>query len=320
MKKALRVAFLILGLIHVNQTFAQSSHIGKSRDFQWLMQLRPNMTHSAYWFLWSGGSTAITIDAQIENPTSWISEIIIEDPTSTSCSDIKTMQVNVVAPGTPGIYNATILDLNSNYDPIQITLLVSDELIPLDSLNLTTEVNQEILIPEPRINDGNSGLGCLDPFYPSTSQSYEFFWISDGIPGTISTTPAVFSLLNDEQIILQNSAIFTQAGNYTAFRIGKVEFSSALWVLRVNFTVTESPTGINSFDIKEARNAYPNPANTYVVLPSSEEISILSLDGRIIKTISGNTNSLENQVDISELSSGIYFAKSNTSFFKIIKK
>jgi hypothetical protein len=117
------------------------------------------------------------MNAQLQKPTSWITEINLDDATSTSYSDINTLRLEIRAPTTPGIYTVTIIDLNSNYEPIIITLLISEGLLPLDSLNLTTVVNQEVLIPEPRINDGNSGLGCIDPFYPSTSQSYEFFWI-----------------------------------------------------------------------------------------------------------------------------------------------
>jgi hypothetical protein len=320
MKKVIFLFLYIFGVSILNLSYSQSNNDVQSRDSQWLMQLRPGMTHSAYWFLWAGGSTAVSINAQLETPTAWISEIIMDDTTSTSCSDINTMRLNLVAPTEPGVYTARILDLNLNYDPINITLLVSDILVPLDSLNLNAVVNQELLIPEPRLNDGKSNLGCIDPFYPSTSESYEFFWITGGIPGTITTTPSEFTLLNDEQIIIQNSALFTQAGNYTAYRLGKVEFSSALWVLKVNFNVTDTIIGINDIANKDSKIAYPNPAKDFIFIPNTGQIVIRSIDGKIIKTLNSDNVNSSIKVDISGLIPGIYFAQSGENTFKIVKQ
>lgn len=320
MKKLVYSVLMVVGLMMIQPVFAQVNSQEQNRDSQWLMQLRPGMTLSAYWFLWSASANAITINAQLENPTPWISEIILDDTTSTSCSDINTMRLNVVAPTEPGVYTARILDLNFNYEPINIILLVSDVLIAVDSLDLNAVVNEELVIPEPRINDGKSNLGCVDPYYPSTSESYEFFWLTGGIPGSITTTPSEFTLQNEEQIILQNSAIFTQAGNYTAYRLGKVEFSSALWVLKVNFTVTESTLGLGQNSLNTNKMLYPNPTTDFIHIPSRLPIYIRSVDGKLVKVIQPITTNTESKIDISDLIPGIYLAQTGNQTFKIIKQ
>jgi len=319
MKKALVLLVSLLISITSTEVFAQQE-FRSSRDSQWLIQLRPEMTLSAYWFFWSNGVASITMNAQLENPTSWVSDITLENATSSSCSEIGTMKMDLVAPSMPGLYTARILDLNSNYDPINITLLVSDVLIPLDSINLTGFVNQEILVPEPRINDGKSNLGCLDPFYPSDSESYEFFWIADGIPGSISTTPSEFTLMNDEQIVLQNSASFSQAGSYSAFRVGKVEFSDALGVLKVNFSIAENPTGIDLPVGNITIMAFPNPASDFVTIPSNSDILIYSVDGKLIRKVNSVNNQSQMQINISDLKSGIYIAQSGLNNYRIVKQ
>lgn len=315
--------FVLLPSLFFTLMFHQGKaqqEVRSNRDFQWLMQLKPNMTLSAYWFFWSNGSTAITMNAQLESPTPWVSEISLENATSSSCSEIGTMKVDLVAPSIPGIYTARIVDLNENYDPINVTLLVSDELIPLDSINLSGFVNQAIVVPEPRINDGKADMGCLDPFYPSESESYDLFWDTDGIPGSISTNPSQFTLLNEEQIVLQNSATFTQAGNYTAYRYGKVEFSNALWVLKVNFSIAENPTGINKITSVNTNPAYPNPAVDFVVIPSNENGSLYSIDGKFIKVLNAVDKQSNINIDVKDLNSSVYIAKIGVSNFKIIKQ
>lgn len=317
-----QVIVLLIGLfftLNSNVVDAQQE-FRSSRDFTWQIQLRPNMTFTGYWFFWSNGSAPITLNSQLENPTDWVSSITLENATTSSCSEIGTLKFEIVAPNDPGIYSARIMDLNSNFDPIEVTLLVSDILIPIDSINLTGIVNQEIVVPEPRLNDGKSNLGCVEPFYPGLSESYEFFWHADGIPGTIATSPSEFTLLNDEQIILQNSATFSQAGNFTAYRYGKVEYSNSLWVLKVNFSISETPAGINTTAPTKNAIAFPNPAENFVTIPSDASISLYSIDGKFIRDITTNTNQSQTQIDLSDLKAGIYIAKAGLNNYRIIKK
>jgi hypothetical protein len=94
----------------------------------------------------------------------------------------------------------------------------------------------------------------------------------------------------------------------------KVDNHNSFHVYTVNWTIDNSALGIKNIISEVAKyniSMYPNPTNTVVNFKLETDtdtrlkVDILSLDGKKIKTIS-LTNYQTNQVDISNLSSGIY--------------
>ena len=82
---------------------------------------------------------------------------------------------------------------------------------------------------------------------------------------------------------------------------------------------TESSTETDSKMIHQL-NIYPNPVGDicYIDAPSSGILSIYTINGQLIKN--QHLNQGNNQLNMSELQSGLYIAKLGESVFKLKKK
>jgi len=87
--------------------------------------------------------------------------------------------------------------------------------------------------------------------------------------------------------------------------------------------LTRTALGVEDFSLK-ASQIVPNPSNGYFIISSKSSlttIDVYSQTGAYIKSIKGN-DTLENQIDLSDLSTGIYFLElkndNDASWKKII--
>lgn len=85
------------------------------------------------------------------------------------------------------------------------------------------------------------------------------------------------------------------------------------YVLTMNLNRTEiSTTGINNTDISKEIKVYPNPANNYVIVDFNElsevidNLSIITIQGQVIKTITVNNNQKEINIALDDFSQGVY--------------
>ena len=90
-----------------------------------------------------------------------------------------------------------------------------------------------------------------------------------------------------------------------------------------DFKVTTTGLGVNEAFARKF-SAYPNPANNVVNISNNDNISLTSVDindinGRTVKTIKVN-NISETQLNISDLSAGVYFMNINTDSGIAVKK
>ena len=112
-----------------------------------------------------------------------------------------------------------------------------------------------------------------------------------------------------------NNQYFTET---VAFPIASVEFNYEYQILEKNSTVTQDNT-LSTYDIKLDQFAiYPNPAKDELFvsgLKRQTEYSIYTSDGRLVKK--GKT---ENKIDVSTLSSGVYFIDIEQAKFKFVKE
>jgi uncharacterized delta-60 repeat protein len=82
---------------------------------------------------------------------------------------------------------------------------------------------------------------------------------------------------------------------------------------RIYRYVNFSPLNVTDVDTNYIVNMFPNPASNYFTINTSEsinEIEIYSNDGKLIQT---TINLPEDKIDITHLSSGLYFVKINNS-------
>ena len=84
--------------------------------------------------------------------------------------------------------------------------------------------------------------------------------------------------------------------------------------------IPQSSTGINEFSNNEIVMLYPNPAtgDITIVSPSRANISILNIEGQLMKSFTANSN--KTNVDISSLARGIYFVKVQDEKGSVMKK
>ncbi|KUJ52763.1 M1 family aminopeptidase [Chryseobacterium sp. JAH] len=112
-----------------------------------------------------------------------------------------------------------------------------------------------------------------------------------------------------------NNQYFTET---VAFPIASVEFNYEYQILEKNSTVTQDNT-LSTYDIKLDQFAiYPNPAKDELFvsgLKRQTEYSIYTSDGRLVKK--GKT---EKKIDVSTLSSGVYFIDIEQAKFKFVKE
>jgi hypothetical protein len=88
------------------------------------------------------------------------------------------------------------------------------------------------------------------------------------------------------------------------------------------FGVSETPASSSSFD-SNLISVYPNPATSVVNLSSKngltfENVTIVDVNGRTVKTVVDNQTQL--QINVSDLTSGVYFMNIETNEGKTVKK
>lgn len=107
-------------------------------------------------------------------------------------------------------------------------------------------------------------------------------------------------------------------------RIGIENVGSDHYMFMVDdFKVTTTGLGVNQA-FAEKFNTYPNPANNVVNISNNDNITLTNVDindinGRTVKTMKVN-NLSEVQIDIAELSAGVYFMNINTDSGIAVKK
>ncbi|MEX1190182.1 MAG: T9SS type A sorting domain-containing protein [Bacteroidia bacterium] len=311
--------FLLL-LSIVNPFNTQAETLDKlGGESNWDIQLLPGMEFSGYWYVWSNGGATLTFSPQLSEQVAWINTITLTNPSSSNCDEITTIKVDYIAPSQTGLYTVTLSDGNGIYPDIIINMLVTDNLTPLDSVFIPGFVNQNIQIPQTETNLGASTLGCLSPFFPGSSQTYTYEWITGNIPGTLATEPTELTLNNGESGQILNSATFTQPGQYTVYRISEKEFSSFLLVGKVVFTISEI-TSIENEKPKGPILLYPNPASSKVILPLDNTFRLTDLRGREAEVPSRIIDENTMELDVSELSKGMYVITSKEVYYRFIKE
>jgi len=94
-------------------------------------------------------------------------------------------------------------------------------------------------------------------------------------------------------------------------------FGRGLWE-----TTLTAPLGVNTVSAGSAAiRVYPNPTKTSITVKSESELGLITLYNLLGEMVyNEKTDKNESQLDMSSLSSGIYFLRCNNSFAKIVKE
>jgi hypothetical protein len=134
-----------------------------------------------------------------------------------------------------------------------------------------------------------------------------------GTYGETSTTSISDETADNITVVVKRSAT-VGADDY--FIVDQIKVSGPNYIDTVNYTASVGDFMEDSFAI------YPNPADNFVVLQNAkvgDNVTLFDVVGKQLRSITIESES--QQVDISDLKTGVYFARSNQQeAIKIIKK
>lgn len=190
--------------------------------------------------------------------------------------------------------------------------------------------NSDFLI-SPVLNLGTSN-NELRFWSKSMSDSYGlekyrvYVYVGTGTPTLLSqfTLVSGIAVLTAPYGSWLENVIALNAYSNQSIRIGIRCITADAYMFMVDdFKVTSSNLKTNEF-FSNKFSAYPNPTNNVVNITNSDnillsEVSITDMNGRIVKTV--NTNNLtEVQINVADLTTGVYFMNINTDSGKAVKK
>ncbi|HEX8562373.1 MAG TPA: T9SS type A sorting domain-containing protein [Flavobacterium sp.] len=198
--------------------------------------------------------------------------------------------------------------------------------------------------PDAGTPDRNDDWLISPPVTLGTSNNNVSFWVKElstcyadeqfrvGVyTGSGIPTATQFTVISGIQPVNVNSTSWVQktyslaAYNNQTIRIGIRNIGKDHYMLMVDdFLVTSSNLGAN--DVLASKFAtYPNPSNGIVTLSNLEnirvsQIQITDLNGRTVKTLSVSDASADIQVNIADLSAGVYMMNIDSDQGKAVKK
>ncbi|HTO15709.1 MAG TPA: DUF4886 domain-containing protein [Edaphocola sp.] len=115
----------------------------------------------------------------------------------------------------------------------------------------------------------------------------------------------------NQDTVTQPSHIYTNSGTYTVTLIAKDSPCEKIDTFTQTITITTS-SKIKDLNFKNDFKIYPNPANQYIKINSQHQIlgyEIINILGKAVFFSSNLKPSLETNIDISNLTSGLYLLK-----------
>jgi hypothetical protein len=344
--KSKLAGFFIFLILIANQTFSQSlekNHLGYGSmsselengidaptnvNLNYQLELFPGQVFKGNYYYWSSGGTK-TANFQFINSVLWLS-ITPSSFTSSSCSDIVRVEFNFVAPQAPGIYNAAIQDLNSNWDNTNITLSVTEN--PTSAFIQSYQVNlgQTVSKLDTLYWNGFGNFSCLNNYVPGSTRLYSFAE-KDSV-SWFNIAPSNLTLPLSGVGTIESTISGITAGSDHVYIIEEAEYASLCFFFRVNVNVITDVEETYITDIPldySLKQNYPNPFNPSTVISwqlpvgSHQTLKIYDVLGNEAATLVDEfreAGRYETTFDASTLSSGIYFYRLQAGSFVETKK
>jgi hypothetical protein len=153
----------------------------------------------------------------------------------------------------------------------------------------------------------------------STRNSFTYYYYSNGLDSSLQTVLQA----SNNQFDLRNKIIVEQKDNGKTKRFGIYSKNTSTFIKTATVTYSNIASSIGEYEINNAISLYPNPANSNLQLNVSsnliaQTLTIININGQIVKEIPYSSN-----IDISDLSNGIYFiqvkSENGLSTQKLIK-
>jgi hypothetical protein len=218
----------------------------------------------------SGNATIAAIDVDNGSSDNCSVSSLSLDITNFTCANLGDNTVTL-----------TVTDQSGNSDSLSATVTIADEIAP--SISCPTDFSV----------DSMGDYTLLDYFANATVTASDNCTINSStqapIPGTI--------LANGDHLI--SFEVVDQSGN-----INTCAFT---------LTVNDTTLSVDDYTINEANILiFPNPASHKITLKNSSNIkltkaTILDVNGRIIESINLNDMAMQKDINIQDLSNGVYF-------------
>lgn len=109
------------------------------------------------------------------------------------------------------------------------------------------------------------------------------------------------------------------AALYVAFKYTSTTTAASTWEI-ADFKVYEGYNAVNEYEAASAFNLYPNPANDVVRINAEGNavVDIMDMAGRMVMSV--NVAEGENTINVSDLATGVYFVRMNSTVVKFVKR
>lgn len=256
-------------------------------------------------YSWSNGATTSSITV---SPAS--TEIFTVTVSNNSCSEIKTIQVNVTPmPGVTITGNDTICEgqsatltanatgaVNYNWSTGATSVSISDAPILTTIYSVTVSTNgcstpaffEVVVKPVPAINFNMSS-------YSVCTADAAFNFSATPVGGTYSGTGVSGQTFNPS----------TGAGSYPV--VYQITTANGCLASQTQTITVSDCVGIREYDNTFGVTVYPNPAKDYVRITSTtemKEVSVFDYTGKLVKT--EIINASDKTFSLNELASGLY--------------
>ncbi len=312
------------GLAQSTTTIAAASNpeqaeisIRKPND-QYHLQLVPGQAYTGKFYYGQNWSfTPLTIGWQTDNEADWLIDFTPKNLTLDFCGDPIPLKLFFKAPAIPGRYALTITDTSGTFVPLDVSITVKKQPVPIDSVSFNIDVGEIRILEDPTNEWFGLNLGCRQPFYPSDSQLFKFTTFPSETPW-LSLNQDSFHVPREGVEWLTWKMQPRKAGEQFAYIVKDLEWTSWPLFYKVTLNPGQVTTSTTTYEneIAQIGQGYPNPTCGLINIPFTLEeagpcvFKIYDLKGNTLRTIDAGffqRGPATFRVDVSGFQSGVYY-------------
>jgi Secretion system C-terminal sorting domain len=307
--------------------------LSTTQDLDYTVELFPGLGFTGYVYYWTWGSD--TLNAHLMVPpeaSSWLTV----DPTSfssDSCNDIKEVGFYFYAPDSLGDYETTVVDLDSNYSDVHVTLIVTDA---PSTATIEGSVDQWLQGSDSAsapliLNYEKFEMGCDTSYPPGNNQVVVLIIHPDHVPWLqLLDTVIVLSVNTPDTVNVPVTNDTTGSPYDYIYYSADYYAHPAYWLYYKSGVMAVRGPGSEVIPQKfHLSQNYPNPFNpsTQIEYTVSKDgyvkLSVFNILGQQIKNLvneNKKAGSYHITFDASNLASGVYFYRLQSGSFIQTKK
>ena len=290
----------------------------KNRNFDYTLQLFPGQAFEGSFYFWVNRSTTPLTSNWIRNNefSDWLLDFEPKSFTLGQCEIPIRMKFLFQAPQEEGEYKVSLFDTNSNWDPLDVTLIVTTNPIADDSISLNVLPGETSRFRDPTHEYNGVFAGCDQPIFLGSTQNYVFKVFPD--------TSTWFSVDKDSFVVAANGSedlIWDVSPNSneiaTVYLVKDIEWRSQLRIIKIT-NIPQEVSSVSSYenDRVQLGQSYPNPVKTEMVIPFFVKeadfytLQVCDFGGKVHQSFgpefyqSGENNL---RVNIEKLPAGVYY-------------